>query len=355
MTGAPRERRQLVRFAFYRLDPVFRRLPAAEQRQHKEEFAATISAFAERVLLRSYSLVGVRGDADFMLWQVAEELDTLQALQTALNRTRLGAYLAVPYSYLAMTRRSIYEIRDAEPGHTGLVIRPSQARYLFVYPFVKTREWYALPMGERQAMMEEHIAVGRRFPSIRLNTTYSYGLDDQEFVVAFEGDDPAEFLDLVMALRESQASRYTLRDTPTFSCIQMPIADMLDALGGEAMGADAAPAPRADGLVAACALRDLPPGASRRVVARGEVVAVFNVGGRVFAIGNRCTHARASLADGTVDAATAVVTCPWHAGRFELATGRAIDGPPKAAVPVYPVRIEDGTVLLGVPEMTVAD
>lgn len=354
MSAAPREPRQLVRYAFYRLDPVWRRLPATEQREHQAEFAAAISAFAERMLLRSYSLVGIRGDSDFLLWQVAEELDSLQALQTALNRTRLGAHLWVPYSYLAMTRRSIYAIPAGEQGKSRLVIQPANARYLFVYPFVKTREWYALAMSERQAMMDEHITVGRRFPNIRLNTTYSYGLDDQEFVLAFEGDDPAEFLDLVMALRESRASRYTLRDTPTFTCIQMPIADMLDALGGEAMAEDLAAAPRGDGFVPACALRDLPPGASRRVHARGETVALFNVGGHVFAIGNRCTHARASLADGRVDAATAVVTCPWHAGRFELATGRAIDGPPKAAVPVYAVRIEDGTVLLGVPGATVA-
>src|SRR6266700_4045470 len=133
-----------------------------------------------------------------------------------------------------MTRRSIYEFpAAADQAHEQrLVIRPSAAKYLFVYPFIKTRGWYALPKAERQRMMDEHVSIGRKYPAIRLNTTYSYGLDDQEFIVAFEGDNPAEFLDLVMELRESEASSYTLRDTPTFTCVQMSLWDMLDTLGG---------------------------------------------------------------------------------------------------------------------------
>src|SRR3989442_765704 len=91
-------------------------------------------------------------------------------------------------------------------------------------------------------MMDEHVRVGRKYPTIRLNTTYSYGLDDQEFVVAFEGDVPAEFLDLVMELRESEASAYTLRDTPTFTCVQMALWELLDTLGGA--GASPAEPPR---------------------------------------------------------------------------------------------------------------
>src|SRR5213075_1764875 len=125
------------------------------------------------------------------------------------------------------------DLRVPDPSHTQrLVIQPSAAKYLFVYPFVKTRAWYALPKPERQKMMDEHVRIGRKYPTIRLNTTYSYGLDDQEFIVAFEGDHPGEFLDLVMELRESEASSYTLRDTPTLTCVQMSLWDMLDTLGG---------------------------------------------------------------------------------------------------------------------------
>ena len=232
MSAQPSEKRQAVRFAFYKLDGAWRRLSADRQAASKLEFGEVIESFHGRLLLRPYGLVGIRGDCDFLLWQVAEDLDALVALQTALNRTDLGAYLAIPYSYLAMTRRSIYEFPEDPNAPSRLVIRPSDARYLFVYPFVKTRAWYGLPKPERQRMMDEHVRIGRKYPSIRLNTTYSYGLDDQEFIVAFEGDDPAAFLDLVMELRESEASSYTLRDTPTFTCVQMSLWDMLDTLGG---------------------------------------------------------------------------------------------------------------------------
>src|SRR5207244_7323787 len=132
----------------------------------------------------------------------------------------------------AMTRRSIYEFPE-DPGQPPrLVIRPSEARYLFLYHFIKTRAWYIMQKAEHQTMMDEHVRIGRQYPSIRLNTTYYYRLDDQEFIVAFEGDTPADFLDLVMELRESKASSYTLKDTPTFTCVQMSLWDMLDTLGG---------------------------------------------------------------------------------------------------------------------------
>src|SRR2546421_1979033 len=110
MTAKSPERRQVVRFAFYKLDSAWRRLPAERQASAKLEFGETIESFAGRLLLRPYGLVGIRGDCDFLLWQVAEDPDSLVALPTALNRTDLRAHLAGPYSYPAMTPRAIYEI-----------------------------------------------------------------------------------------------------------------------------------------------------------------------------------------------------------------------------------------------------
>jgi chlorite dismutase/nitrite reductase/ring-hydroxylating ferredoxin subunit len=347
MTAKPPEKRQVVRFAFYKLDGAWRRLSAERQASSKIEFGQAIESFTGRLLLRPYGLVGIRGDCDFLLWQVAEDLDSLVALQTALNGTDLGAYLTAPYSYLAMTRRSIYEFPE-DPGQPSrLVIRPSDARYLFVYPFIKTRGWYMLPKAERQTMMDEHVRVGRQYPSIRLNTTYSYGLDDQEFIVAFEGDNPAEFLDLVMELRESKASSYTLRDTPTFTCVQMSLWDMLDTLGGagSVQALSRRPA-RADGYTPVATLADVPPGSGRRVYAGGDAVALFNVNGSVHAIANRCSHARASLSEGTVDAARCAVTCPWHEGVFSLETGQVLGGPPSLPVATYRVKLEGETILI---------
>lgn len=347
MTSKAPERRQVVRFAFYRLDSAWRRLSAERQASSKIEFGETIESFHGRLLLRPYGLVGIRGDCDFLLWQVAEDLDSLVALQTALNRTDLGAYLAIPYSYLAMTRRSIYEFPEDPSQPSRLVIRPSNARYLFVYPFTKTRGWYALPMTDRQAMMDEHVRVGRKYPTIRLNTTYSFGLDDQEFVVAFEGDNPADFLDLVMELRESKASSYTLRDTPTFTCVQMALWDMLDTLGGAGSVQAVARRPaRADGYTPVASVAELPPGSTKRVYAAGEAVALFNVNGTLYAIANRCTHARASLSEGTVNSARCTVTCPWHEGVFSLETGQVLAGPPSLPVVTYRVKLEGDTVLI---------
>ena len=101
---------------------------------------------------------------------------------------------------------------------------------------MKTREWYRLAGDERWRIMQEHIKVGREYPSVDLNTSYSFGLDDQEFVVAFETDDPSDFLDLVQRLRTTESSSFTKRDTPTFTCISASVERALNALDGEPVG-----------------------------------------------------------------------------------------------------------------------
>ncbi|MEK6569371.1 MAG: chlorite dismutase family protein [candidate division NC10 bacterium] len=225
--------RQSVNFAFYKVDPAWRRLPKEEREASKKEFGAAVEEWRQRMLLIPYSTVGLRPETDFMLWRIADALDLLQEMSRALNRTALGAYLTTPYSFVAMTKRSIYVDKHVHPGQEGrrAAIVPGEYRYLFVYPFVKTRDWFLLPIEQRQEMMDVHIKVGHQFPSVKLNTTYSFGLDDQEFVVAFESDKPGDFVDLVMALRETEGSRFTLRDTPIITCIRKPIHETLDDLG----------------------------------------------------------------------------------------------------------------------------
>ena len=226
--------RQLVRFAFFRVDPAWRRLDPELRQAHRKEYASRLAEHNQRILLRSYTLVGTRGDCDFMLWAVSEEVGRLQALFQDLNRTSLAGYLSCTHSYTAMTKRSSYV--DSEHPQAGgttdrLILAPGKLRYLFVYPFVKTRAWWSLPDEERQRMMQEHIRIGHLFPSVKINTTYSFGLDDQEFVVAFETDSAADFLDCVQALRDSEASSYTLRDVPSFTCVRASFDEALTALG----------------------------------------------------------------------------------------------------------------------------
>jgi chlorite dismutase len=224
--------RQFVNFAFYKLDPSFRRLADAEKTAAKREFIDLFVKSNPNLICLTYSTVGLRPDCDLLLWRIALSTDDFQTQTQQIHHTRLGGYLSTPHSLLSMTKRSMY-IDKVDPFHTAesrTHIIPGKRKYLFVYPFVKTRAWYLLPMAERQTLMDGHIRVGNKYPSVKLNTTYSFGLDDQDFVVAFETDVPKDFLDLVMELRETESSKYTQRDTPIFTCVQMPIESVLDQL-----------------------------------------------------------------------------------------------------------------------------
>jgi len=230
--GAPAIQRQFVNFAFYKLDPAFRRLDENEKREARQEFAAVINQRRQGLICLTYSTVGLRPDCDLLLWRIGATSDEFQTQTAAINKTRLGGYLTTPWSLVSMTKRSQY-IDKVDPFHTAesrTHIIPGKRKYLFVYPFVKTRDWYLLPQPARQEIMDVHIRVGNKYPSVKLNTTYSFGLDDQDFVVAFETDEPKDFLDLVMELRETQSSKFTQRDTPIFTCVQLPIDGILDQL-----------------------------------------------------------------------------------------------------------------------------
>lgn len=344
------ERRQLVRYLFFKLDPLWRRQSPQKQIDQKVELAETIRGFQARSLLRSYSTMGTRADTDFMLWQAAEDLETLQALETSIFSTRMGGYLTTPYSYLAMMKRSIYEFPDDPEAGQQIQMAPQDSKYLFLYPFIKTREWYRLPHEERQQAMNEHVQVGREYPEIRINTAYSFGLDDQEFMVAFEGDEPADFLDLVMDLRPSVASAYTERDTPIFTCIQMSLWDVLDSLGGASVAELAREQRRdAEGFTAVASVEEIPPGASKRVYNGADAIAVFNVDGTFHAVSDRCTHGRASLSEGSVEPDGCTLNCPWHGGQFDIETGEPVGGPVRVPIQTYRVKVDDGKVLVGGP------
>ncbi len=197
----PAVKRQIVCFSFYKVMPEWRRLPAEEKAAHKAAFAEVLTKWnkpGEFVSL-TYSTIGTRGDVDMCVWSIGYGVDELNEMRSELMRS--GA------------------------------IRPGGQKYIFIYPFWKTRPWYLLPATERKRLMDEHIRIGLMYPRVKLNTTYSFGIDDQEFVVAFETNFPEDFLDLVQQLRETEISMYTLEDTPIFSCVRVPAMEMLDRLG----------------------------------------------------------------------------------------------------------------------------
>lgn len=225
--------REFLKYTFFKIDPQWRRLDHQERSMSKQEFGSIVNGFGKENIVKSYSLVGTRGNVDFMLWTVSRRLEDFQELTSKLLTSGLGKYLDTPHSYLAMTRRSEYLRGHQHEGQedASLSRRPVNSKFLFVYPFVKKREWYFLPHGERGLMMAQHFKIGHKYPSVQIHTGYSFGLDDQEFVLAFETDEPADFSELVMELRSSEASRYTALETPIFTCIAMPINEILDLLG----------------------------------------------------------------------------------------------------------------------------
>ncbi len=224
---------ELYRYLGIAVTPEWRRLPEPERASQKKELVEAAEHPGARV--HAYSLVGTRADADLLLWIVGEDLGPIRALESRLAATRMWAYCTRPYGYLAARRRSPYlgEHAHADGEQTRAEAGPvGDKPYVVVYPMVKKRSWYALPHEERTRIMAKHFEVGHRYPDIRIHTAYSFGIDDQEFVVAFEADDVRRFLALVADLRETESSSYTERETPIFVGAAMPLAQALDEVDG---------------------------------------------------------------------------------------------------------------------------
>jgi len=227
---------ELYRYLTLAVSPEWRRLEERERASQKAEFVDAASRATARV--HAYSLVGTRADADLLLWCVGDDLDALRGLEQRLASTALWSYSTRPYAYLAARRRSQYLADHEHAGseHARGTAGPvGDMPYVVVYPMTKKRSWYALSSQERTRIMGAHFAVGHKYPDIRIHTGYSFGIDDQEFVVSFEVPDVRRFLALVADLRETESSAYTERETPIFVGAAMPLERALDAIDGAAM------------------------------------------------------------------------------------------------------------------------
>jgi chlorite dismutase len=224
------QKRQYVNYTFYKVDSPWRRLSEEEREKGKREFAGVMEEYSKKMMVYTYSTFGLRADSDFMIWRISYSVEQFEDMSSKLMNTGLGKYLHNSWSFLSMTKHSTYVDKHFHEGQEGRRARiiPSQSKYMFVYPFVKTPDWYLLTMEERQRMMDEHIQLGHKYPSVKINTSYSFGLDDQEFIVAFETDKPEDFMEVVMGMREQEGRKYTLRDTPIFTCVKRDIGTILD-------------------------------------------------------------------------------------------------------------------------------
>ena len=226
-TGSPaisKTTYRYVKYTFFKLDAQWSHLPPEACESSKEDFLSTLKRHERDFSIRTYSLRGTRADVDFATWLITDSVEAVQEVHSSLLKTILGKYLSTPYSYLAMFKPSEYFGKSTEREPVG-------SKYLFVYPLTKKREWYGLPFEERQRIMREHVQTGHKYSSVKIHTAYSFGLDDYEFVLSFETDYPPDFLNLVMDLRTSEASKYTAVETPLFTCVNVEPEKMLDLLG----------------------------------------------------------------------------------------------------------------------------
>jgi chlorite dismutase len=214
-------------FWLYKGDPSWRERPESDKARAREAFLSTLESHQDVSLRAAYSTIGFRADVDLILWTIAPSAEALQQLAIDLNRTELGRALEMRYSYLGIGGFSRY---DAEHGPAFLKGIPPK-RYLSVYPFIKTPQWYVLPFEERRAMMAVHGDLGDEYPSILTNTVSSFGIADQEFIVALEDDDPAVLVQMVQRLREAEVRIYTSVDTPIFLGLRKPAEEALTDLG----------------------------------------------------------------------------------------------------------------------------
>ncbi|MCY3603968.1 MAG: chlorite dismutase family protein [Chloroflexi bacterium] len=227
--NAPTAGETLVQFLFLKVDSAWRRLDADERAEQKQEFLHALQQTETVVPTHTFSTLGVRADTDFMLWRTSSDLECLEDTLSSMLATRLGKYLEVSYSFFGLLRRSTYGQARTEQDHAEA--SQEKGRYFVLYPFTKTIEWYLMSREERGKMMGQHISVGRQYPDISQILLYSTGLGDQEFIVGYETDSLTEFQDLVVELRSTEARRYTLQDTPIFTCVNRSAARILDMLG----------------------------------------------------------------------------------------------------------------------------
>ena len=220
-----REQGMCVQFVFFKIAHEWRRLTQKERQSGLRDFEDEVTASSPGVMTLSYSTIGLSAKADFMLWRRAGTPEPLQESLARLRQTGIGPYLEVTHLYFGLTRASVYTGRRTSQEQA--IDEAERLPYFVLYPFTKTAEWHILPPEVRQGMMNEHIKVGRSFPDIRQVLLYSTGLADQEFIVGYETTDLGLFQDLVTALRRTEARRYTLSDTPIFTCIHRPLGETL--------------------------------------------------------------------------------------------------------------------------------
>lgn len=225
---ADRGASSFVQYLMLRVDPAWRRLDDATRDAGRSAMAAVV-AQASGIQAFAYSTLGLKAGTDVLLWWRSESPEQLQELAGRMLQTGMGRYCEIAATLWGVTRPSVYtKTRTAQEDALG---EAQRLKYLIVYPFAKTADWYLMSRDARQGMMNEHMRVGHDFADVRQILLYSTGLDDHEFVVAYETDRLERQHELVVALRGTEGRRHTLRDTPIYTAIHRPLNDALSIAG----------------------------------------------------------------------------------------------------------------------------
>ncbi len=212
------------------IDPAWRRRSDEERHDDGCRFGeAEVAAGLYGVRSITYSSIGLEAGVDLLLWRMAPSVDALETAAAALLRAGLGTWLTVRHSLVGRIGPSQYVRKSTDQEQS--LFAGERSRYLVVYPFTKSTEWYLLSKEARQGVMNEHMRVGHDYPTIRQALAYSFGLDSQDFVVAYETDDLVAFGDLVRALRATESRRSTVSDTPILLGLHRSMDEILDLLG----------------------------------------------------------------------------------------------------------------------------
>lgn len=214
------------------LDPAWRHLPAERRRSTAASFEAAMDAGG--IVTETYSLIGLKPGIDVLVWRLGPSVEALEEAAARLLRSGVGASMTVRQSFLGLIRESQYVAKATSQEQS--LFRGERSRYLVVYPFTKSTDWYLSSREVRQGSMNEHMRVGHGYPQVRQLLAYSFGLDDQDFLVAYETDDLAAFSGLVRDLRGTDGRRSTVRDTPLLLGIHRPIGEILSMLGAAEAG-----------------------------------------------------------------------------------------------------------------------
>lgn len=231
--GVPALEKQFVNFMFFRVNPEWRRLNSETKKVFKSEFQKVFRDFSQDLLVFSYSLIGFDSKADLMFWRIGKSLDSIQEMTARIYRTNLGSYLETADNYLSVTRDMMFVAFDEGNNDNGDRFRVpvGDKKYHFLYPCAKHSDWYEKSDEEREGLIKENFMVGKRFSNISIHMTHAFGFSDQEYLISFETDEPNDFLALAEEMRQTSASKLTLRGMPIYTCRQRTLSKCLDSLG----------------------------------------------------------------------------------------------------------------------------